>query len=129
MGLVSYFKTSDKSLLPEVTRNEVTAFKEVFYIPKRNENQAAKVFNLARKDVAGFESYAKKISIMFKNDPQALFDLMEGLFHIAVSDGNYHPAENEFLQKVSNKIINNVVGVNRVVYDISSKPPSTIEWE
>ena len=35
----------------------------------------------------------------------------------------------EFLQKVSNKIINNVVGVNRVVYDISSKPPSTIEWE
>ena len=35
----------------------------------------------------------------------------------------------EFLQKVSNKIINNVVGVNRVVYDVSSKPPSTIEWE
>ena len=35
----------------------------------------------------------------------------------------------EFLQKVSNKIINNVMGVNRVVYDISSKPPSTIEWE
>lgn len=35
----------------------------------------------------------------------------------------------EFLQKVSNKIINNVKGVNRVVYDISSKPPATIEWE
>ncbi|MFL2591604.1 MAG: glutamine-hydrolyzing GMP synthase [Flavobacteriaceae bacterium] len=35
----------------------------------------------------------------------------------------------EFLQKVSNKIINNVLGVNRVVYDVSSKPPSTIEWE
>ncbi|MFL3660955.1 MAG: glutamine-hydrolyzing GMP synthase [Polaribacter sp.] len=35
----------------------------------------------------------------------------------------------EFLQKVSNKIINQVKGVNRVVYDISSKPPATIEWE
>ena len=35
----------------------------------------------------------------------------------------------EFLQKISNKIINNVKGVNRVVYDISSKPPATIEWE
>ncbi len=35
----------------------------------------------------------------------------------------------EFLQKVSNKIINEVRGVNRVVYDISSKPPATIEWE
>lgn len=35
----------------------------------------------------------------------------------------------EFLQKTSNKIINGVKGVNRVVYDISSKPPATIEWE
>ena len=35
----------------------------------------------------------------------------------------------EFLSKVSNEIINKVRGVNRVVYDISSKPPSTIEWE
>jgi GMP synthase (glutamine-hydrolysing) len=35
----------------------------------------------------------------------------------------------EFLQKTSNDIINKVKGVNRVVYDISSKPPATIEWE
>ena len=35
----------------------------------------------------------------------------------------------KFLQKVSNEIINKVKGVNRVVYDISSKPPATIEWE
>ena len=35
----------------------------------------------------------------------------------------------EFLQKISNEIINNVQGINRVVYDISSKPPATIEWE
>jgi GMP synthase (glutamine-hydrolysing) len=35
----------------------------------------------------------------------------------------------DFLGKVSNEIINRVKGINRVVYDISSKPPSTIEWE
>jgi GMP synthase (glutamine-hydrolysing) len=35
----------------------------------------------------------------------------------------------EFLAHISNEIINNVRGINRVVYDISSKPPSTIEWE
>ena len=35
----------------------------------------------------------------------------------------------EFLQSISNEIINKVKGVNRVVYDISSKPPATIEWE
>lgn len=35
----------------------------------------------------------------------------------------------DFMAKVSNEIINKVKGVNRVCYDISSKPPSTIEWE
>ena len=43
------------------------------------------------------------------------------------ADWAHLPAD--FLSSVSNKIINKVKGVNRVVYDISSKPPATIEWE
>ena len=35
----------------------------------------------------------------------------------------------KFMQSISNKIINNIKGINRVVYDITSKPPSTIELE
>ena len=35
----------------------------------------------------------------------------------------------EIMEKISNRIINEVKGINRVVYDISSKPPATIEWE
>ena len=42
---------------------------------------------------------------------------------------DYFNFPKEFLDKISNKIINNVKGINRVVYDISSKPPSTIELE
>jgi len=42
---------------------------------------------------------------------------------------DWFPFPHEFLAKVSNKIINSVKGINRVVYDISSKPPATIEWE
>ena len=42
---------------------------------------------------------------------------------------DYYNFPKDFLDKISNKIINNVKGINRVVYDISSKPPSTIELE
>lgn len=42
---------------------------------------------------------------------------------------DWYPFEHDFLAEVSNTIINKVRGINRVVYDISSKPPATIEWE
>ncbi len=51
---------------------------------------------------------------------------------VTSSDGmtaDWFRFDNDFLADVSNKIINKVRGINRVVYDISSKPPSTIEWE
>jgi GMP synthase (glutamine-hydrolysing) len=41
----------------------------------------------------------------------------------------YAHLPHEFLERVSGRIINEVSGVSRVVYDISSKPPATIEWE
>ena len=42
---------------------------------------------------------------------------------------NWVPLPTDLLARISNRIINEVRGVNRVVYDISSKPPATIEWE
>ncbi|MGO4916247.1 TerB family tellurite resistance protein [Pseudogemmobacter sp. W21_MBD1_M6] len=86
----------------QVTRDEVTAFREVFTIPPEDEASAARLFNMARQDVAGFEEYAHRIKAMFGTDPNGMLcDLMEGLFHIALADGQYHPDEDEFLHRVS----------------------------
>jgi len=85
----------------QVTRDEVTAFREVFQIAQKDEAGAAKVFNLARTDVAGYRDYARRIARMFEDDRKTLCYLMEGLFHIALADGFYHPDENEFLEDVA----------------------------
>ena len=42
---------------------------------------------------------------------------------------DYYRFKHEILSKISNRIINEVSGINRVTYDITSKPPGTIEWE
>ncbi|PVA06549.1 molecular chaperone DjiA [Thalassorhabdomicrobium marinisediminis] len=86
----------------QVTKDEVAAFREVFTIPEGEEKNAGRLFNLARTDVAGFEDYARKIKAMYDGDEAApLCDLMEGLFHIAVADGHYHPDEDAFLARVA----------------------------
>jgi len=42
---------------------------------------------------------------------------------------DWYEFDKESLARISSRIINEVVGINRVVYDVSSKPPATIEWE
>jgi len=84
-----------------VTRDEVTAFRDVFHVPPEEEANAARVFNLARQDVAGYEEYATRIARMFRDAPETLCDLVEGLLHIAVADGVYHPKEDAFLARVA----------------------------
>ncbi|MDC0738586.1 molecular chaperone DjiA [Cognatishimia sp. SS12] len=84
-----------------VTRDEVTAFREVFQIAQEDEAGAARVFNLARQDAAGFEDYARQIRNLFSEDHTCFCDLMEGLFHIAMADGQFHPNEDLFLERVA----------------------------
>jgi GMP synthase (glutamine-hydrolysing) len=51
---------------------------------------------------------------------------------VTSSDGmtaDFYHFSYDFLGRVSNRIVNNVKGINRIVYDITSKPPGTIEWE
>ncbi|MFV0472746.1 MAG: TerB family tellurite resistance protein [Pikeienuella sp.] len=95
-----------------VTRDEVAAFREVFHIPPEDEANAARVFNLARSDVAGFDGYARQIARLFGPESPVLEDLIEGLFHIAVADGEYHPAEDEFIHEVAA-----IFGLQEAVFD------------
>ncbi len=60
------------------------------------------------------------------------YDAVCALRAVTSSDGmtaDYYPFEHSFLARVSTRIVNEVRGINRVVYDITSKPPGTIEWE
>ncbi|WP_417597460.1 TerB family tellurite resistance protein [Pararhodobacter oceanensis] len=84
-----------------VTRDEVAMFRSVFTISAADEKHAARIFNLARQDVAGFDAYARKIAGLFPAGDPVLRDLLEGLFHIAMADGTFHPNEEAFLRAVS----------------------------
>lgn len=60
------------------------------------------------------------------------YDYVCALRAVTSTDGmtaDYYPFDHDFLGRVSTRIINEVQGINRVVYDTTSKPPGTIEWE
>ncbi len=71
----------------------------------------------------------KTVGVMGDN---RTYDYVCALRAVTSTDGmtaDYYPFDHEFLGRVSTRIINEVPGINRVVYDITSKPPGTIEWE
>src|SRR6476469_1954731 len=86
-----------------VTMDEVNAFKEVFKVPDGEMKNVARVFNLAKQDVAGYEAYAEQLATMFKGNRKLLEDVLEGLFHIAKADEHLHPNEEQFLHQVAKR--------------------------
>ena len=85
----------------QVTTDEVAAFKDVFKVPEGEEQNVARIFNLAKQDIAGYEAYAEQLANMFKDNRPLLEDVLEGLFHIATADGLLHEDEEHYLKQVS----------------------------
>lgn len=84
-----------------VCRMEVNAFREVFRVPPEELRNVGRLFDIAKRDTAGFEIYAKQLATMFQDRKPVLEELLGGLFHIAVADGVIHDAELAYLRRVS----------------------------
>ena len=84
-----------------VTDREVAAFKQVFRVSDDELPNVARVFNLAKRDVAGFDVYARQLARLFKGRSEVLENLLDDLFHIAKADEIVHPAELNFLEAVA----------------------------
>jgi DnaJ like chaperone protein len=84
-----------------VTKDEVHAFKKAFKVSDAEMKHAARAFNLAKQDVAGYETSAEELVAVFRGDRKMLEYVLEGVFHIATADGVLHPQEEAFLRQVA----------------------------
>ncbi len=84
-----------------VTDDEVAAFRQVFHVPEKDMPAVERVFNLAKQDVAGFESYATQVAKLFTKQSAILENVIDGLFHIAKADGVIHEDELTYLERVA----------------------------
>ncbi|MFD1746989.1 TerB family tellurite resistance protein [Rhizobium helianthi] len=87
-----------------VVASEVEAFRQIFDFPEEEARNVARLYNLARQDVAGFEAYAEKLAGLCGsgecNCPM-LENVIDGLFHIAKADGMVHEKELAFLARIA----------------------------
>lgn len=90
---------------------EVAAFERLFDVPEGERNNLRRVFDLARQDVAGYETYAQRIGAMLDAEPDLKIFVLESLLHMATADGIHHPAEEVFLSTVAD-----LMGVPRSAY-------------
>jgi DnaJ like chaperone protein len=82
---------------------EMQAFKQVFQTAPEEEGNVKRVFDLAKQDVAGYDSYADEIANLLKDDRKLLQDVLEGLLYVAVVDGALHPEEDALLADVARR--------------------------
>lgn len=114
-------------ILGDITREKVKILQEVDYI----YISGLKEYGLYDKVWQAGSIFLPIQSVGVMGDERT-YENVVALRAVGSTDGmtaDWSHLPYEFLAKISNEIINKVKGVNRVVYDISSKPPATIEWE
>jgi DnaJ like chaperone protein len=87
-----------------VTQDEVRAFQEIFAIPADEARNVARLYEIANKDVAGYEAYAEQMAEMCgsgRENCAMLTEILDGLFYIAAADGVLHEDEGDFLKRIA----------------------------
>ena len=113
--------------LGEVTEERLKVLREADLIVIEELHKA----NLYRKTKQAFAVLLPIRSVGVMGDGRTYEDVA-AIRAVETDDfmtANWSPLPHEVLERMSTRITNNVRGINRVVYDVSSKPPSTIEWE
>jgi len=83
-----------------VTSVEVATFRRLFAVPAGEEKHVARLFDIAKGDVAGFDAYAARVAAFYGDDREELEDVLDGLFVIATADGAVHRNEFAYLEEV-----------------------------
>ncbi|WP_337266998.1 DnaJ family molecular chaperone [Oryzifoliimicrobium ureilyticus] len=120
-----------------VSEKEVQAFRDIFEFPPDQAKNVARLYNLARQDVAGYDVYAARLASLCSScepDCPVLENVLDGLFHIAKADGIIHEKEMEFLRHIAiifemseehfDRIVARHVAVGRDPYRILGVSPS-----
>jgi DnaJ like chaperone protein len=81
--------------------SEYDAFAEVFQPEPGSQGNVRRLYQLARQTTRGFESYARRLAKRYRHCPQLLEDVVDGLFHVATSDGVVTADELAYLERVS----------------------------
>ena len=79
---------------------EFDAFALVFQPEPGSERNVRRLYELARETTRGYESYARRLAKRYRNCPQILEDVVDGLFHIAASDGAVTGEELDYIERV-----------------------------
>ncbi|MGE0232672.1 MAG: TerB family tellurite resistance protein, partial [Flavobacteriaceae bacterium] len=86
-----------------VTHHERDAFTQIFEVAEGDRAHVDRVFEMAERDVAGFDAYARQVARLFGDERETLADVLDGLFHIAKADGIVHDRELDYLARVAAK--------------------------
>ncbi|MBP2027231.1 GMP synthase (glutamine-hydrolyzing) [Acetoanaerobium pronyense] len=114
-------------VLGEVTEEKCDILRDADYIYREELEKAG----LGRKIWQAFATLPDVMTVGVMGDERT-YSYMVGLRAVTSTDGmtgEFYPIPYEVLDVISRRIVNEVKGVNRVVYDITGKPPATIEWE